>query len=358
MNKSSWVLTLTAGAVVAALAIGGFAYVTSERVEAQSSSSTISWMPAGATVVGHLDFTALMNSPIRDRWEEAVGGEGEDERLEEFRATTGIDPMTDIHRLSFSAVATEDEDGDGSSRRAPTAERWGVAIQGSFDSARLIAKAREESELTVESYQGTQIYVRSEDDDSHDDGDEDDGEHANGDDDHRRHGTTVDAFAFVDDTTVLIGDSAYIREMLDVGAGRSASAAPALDERWGAGSFMEDTFWVAAAPKSGFGGMLPEGANLPPITSLSLAGRLDGELALRARGQAADSVAATKLADVVRGFVALGSLQGGENPDLGEILDSVLIDQIDNEVDVSIRVGYETLERLRKQAENTEALQF
>ena len=54
---------------------------------------------------------------------------------------------------------------------------------------------------------------------------------------------------------------------------------------------------------------------------------------------------------MVRGFVALGSLQKGENPDLGVILDSIQIEQVDNEVAVSLSVPYETLERLSQRAQ-------
>jgi hypothetical protein len=59
----------------------------------------------------------------------------------------------------------------------------------------------------------------------------------------------------------------------------------------------------------------------------------------------------------VRGFVALGSLRQGTNPDIGAILGSIRIDQFDNEVDVSLSVPYETLERLSQQADEAEAEQ-
>ena len=126
------------------------------------------------------------------------------------------------------------------------------------------------------------------------------------------------------------------------------SSASALNQSWGEGTFANDTFWIAAAPENGFNSMLPEGGEIPPIHSLAFSGRLDADIALRARGLAADLESAIKLADVVRGFIALGSLQRGENPDVGAILSSIQIDQFDNEVEVSLRVPYETLERRRR----------
>ncbi len=356
MNRSSWILTLAAGGVALALGVGGLAYFNSERVSAQSTSpsSTMAFIPAGASVVGQVNFSAIVNSPFREKWEEAMASERSNDQLEEFRAATGIDPFQDIERVSFAAVTSTNDGEDGApGRMTERPESWGMAIRGSFDSQRLVAKIQEHTQFRVEDYEGTTIYFQTESPTSPDH-DAHDGE----DDDTHSVPATPSAFAFVDDQTVLIGESAYIKRMLDTAAGRLPSATTALDERWGSGTFMEDTFWIAAAPDSGFGGMIPKSGDIPPIGSVALSGRLDGELALRARGKAADDVAATKLADVVRGFVALGSLQRGENPDLGEVLDSVQIDQFDNEIDVSLQLAYDTLERWADRAKKTEAEKF
>ena len=65
-----------------------------------------------------------------------------------------------------------------------------------------------------------------------------------------------------------------------------------------------------------------------------------------ARGKASDPVAAQKLADVVRGFVALGSMQQQSVPEMQAVLDSILIDVVENKVEISVEVPYETLRRL------------
>jgi len=97
--------------------------------------------------------------------------------------------------------------------------------------------------------------------------------------------------------------------------------------------------------------MLPPGSEIPPIRSVALSGRLEADAALRARGLAANADSALKLAEVVRGFVALGGLHQAGNPDVGAILDSIQIDQYENSVEVSLNVPYETLERLSQRAE-------
>ena len=307
MKKSRWTLTLATGLVVVGLGIGAAAYVASTQVAAQSTalSDTLAYMPATTTVIGHINFTSLMSSPLTEKWEEELERTG----LNDFREMTGLDPFSDLY--------------------------------GAFDAEKLLAKVRENASIETETYASTTIYRVTPHVDT-DSGDADDSSRS------------FPAFAFADLDTLLFGEPEYLKEMLDVGAGRAPSAAASIAERWGKGHFAQDTLWIAASPEQGFGQMIPEGTNIPPIQSFAFSGRLDMELGLRARGRATDSEAATKLPDVVRGFVALGSLQQGENPDLGAILDSIQIEQVDNEVAVSLSVPYETLERLSQRAQ-TEA---
>ena len=342
MKKSRWILTLTAGAVITGLGIGAVAYLGASGVEAQSPGlpATMAWLPADASVVGHVDLTALFASPLRETWEEQIDARESRDELDEFREATGLDPFTDLYRVSFAVVTTDTA--SGAQPGSPSAERWGISIQGAFDSERLIDKLEEVAELEVEDYRGTTIYHPTPREDQ-------DAEQVSV--------SEETAFAFPDNETIVYGDRDYIRQMLDTGHGRAGSAGPALDQSWGEGTFAKDTFWIAAAPENGFSSMLPAGGEIPPIHSLAFSGRLDADIALRARGLAADLESAIKLADVVRGFIALGSLRQRENPDIGAILSSIQIDQFDNEVEVSLTVPYETLERLSQQADETEAEQ-
>jgi hypothetical protein len=65
-----------------------------------------------------------------------------------------------------------------------------------------------------------------------------------------------------------------------------------------------------------------------------------------AKGKASDPAAAKKIADVVRGVIAMGSLQQQSSPEFQAVLDSVQIEVLDNEVQISLVVPYETLRRL------------
>ena len=342
MKKSRWILTLAAGAVVAGLGIGAVAYLGASGVEAQSPGlpATMAWLPADASAIGHVDLTSLFASPLREKWEKQIDAQESRDELDDFREATGLDPFTDLYRASFAVVTTDT--GSGEARgESPSAKSWGISIQGEFDAGTLIDKLEVVADVKVEDYHGTTIYYPTPHDDQ-------DAEHVSV--------SEKTAFAFADSDTIVIGDRNYIRQMLDTGQRRASSAGAALNQSWGEGTFANDTFWIAAAPENGFNSMLPAGGEIPPIHSLAFSGRLDADIALRARGLAADLDSAIKLADVVRGFIALGSLQH-ENPDIGAILNSIQIDQFDNEVDVSLTVPYETLERLSQQADKTEAEQ-
>ena len=326
MKKSRWTLTIAAGAVAAGLGIAAFAYFTSTAVEAQSTGlpGTVEWMPADAGVVGHVDLRSLMESPLRQKWEDAVSNHGTPKGLDEFREATGLDPFQDLYGVSFAVVP-----GGGAEKKGKP-EHWGAAVHGAFDSERILSKIREEVNVETEVHEGTTIYLLTRKEESDDDEAE----------------QPEPALAFPDGGILLIGEPGYVREMIDAGAGRSASAAANLIERWGEGNFALDTFWIAASPEGGLGPIMPQAGEVPPVQSVSLSGRTDTELSLRARGKAADAESATQLADVVRGLVALGAMQRAENPDLGTVLDSIQIEQAENEVQISLSVPYETLESM------------
>jgi hypothetical protein len=105
--------------------------------------------------------------------------------------------------------------------------------------------------------------------------------------------------AFPGPATALFGSPEQVRTMLDVGAGREAAAADGPLGRW----LLSD----------------PE--------------------------------AALKLAEVVRGFVALGSLQHQARPEVRAVLDSMQIEAFENRVEVSLSVPCETIGRLSQAKE-------
>ena len=57
--------------------------------------------------------------------------------------------------------------------------------------------------------------------------------------------------------------------------------------------------------------------------------------------------AATNLADIVRGFVALASLQAGQKPELKDLAQAISVSTEKSQVHVNARFSYELLEALQ-----------
>ena len=331
MKKLGWALTAVTGLVAFGLALAASAHLTRNAVEAQSNrpvlSPTLAFVPETARVVGYLDLGSLSRSPLREKWEEEIQRRGAQSRLDTFRDMTGLDLLTDVEAVSFATeTETSPEDAE------PLPQHWGVALAGRFDGRKVLAKIRERTTAEGETDNGVAVYRLPAGDT----------------------GSGETAVALAGEHELLFGEPAYLRKMIDTAAGRRASAVPALTTEWGEESLAGRTFWIAVSPEKGFGSKVPALANVPPVESLILSGRLEGDVGLEARGKAADEAAANKLVEVVRGFIALGTLQGGRDPELSSIVDSIQVDQAGDEVAISLSVPYETLERLAQKAKRAE----
>src|SRR5688572_17442394 len=80
---------------------------------------------------------------------------------------------------------------------------------------------------------------------------------------------------------------------------------------------------------------------LPALQSLIVTGDLEPMLSVQITGGAADPAGATNLADVVRGFVALASLQAGSNPELKQLASAISVTTNASEVQINARIPYE-----------------
>jgi hypothetical protein len=116
------------------------------------------------------------------------------------------------------------------------------------------------------------------------------------------------------------------------------------------------TFWMvgdqsllsqmpSAVPAPGGGGAAQ--LQLPALKALMVTGELDPVVSVDVTGDAADAAGAGQLADIVRGFVALASLQASQKPELKGLQNAVSVTTDQSSVRVSARVPYELLEALQ-----------
>ncbi len=322
MRKSRWIVIVAAGIVLAGLGLGAMAYISSPRTSAQASvlPEAATWMPSSANFVTHLDLVSIAASPIREEWESLPQRQKALDEVEEFREKTGLDPWNDFEALSVST------------QRSQESQSWGLALIGNLDPERIISAIEEKETIERDAYEGTTLYVFS---------------HGKDEDNHNH------ALAFPNSSTILFGPHEYVRTMLDVGASRAPSAVEGALAGWAEELPLNDAFWCVGSAKDTLGRIMArrsEGSpQIPPIESFAISGNLESDFSMTARGRAADQESAQKLADVVRGFVAFGSLQQQAKPEIQAVLDSVQIQILENTVEVYLAVPYETLRRLAHQ---------
>jgi hypothetical protein len=324
MKKSRLMLALATGVILAGMSTGIFAYLSIPGTNARASQlpEAAAWMPASASFVAYLDVDSLLASPLSDEW---MARQETLEETEKFREATGLDPWNDFRALSISSRMSED------------GKLWGIALSGELDPERLVSVIEEHRRLERSTYQDTTLYTFNNE---------------------TQEGKESHALAFPGPATALFGSPEQVRTMLDVGAGREPAASDGPLGRWLVELPLDETFWCVGSADAGFDRLMlrapSDSPSVPPLQSFAISGQLAADINILARGEAADPEAALKLVDVVRGFVALGSLQHQARPEVGAVLDSIRIESIDNRVEASLSVPYDTIRRLASQSREPE----
>jgi hypothetical protein len=279
-------------------------------------------LPADARFVVGIDVKRFTASPFYQRYASRRGMRPEG--LQELEEKTGLDPARDIDRVVIAGLP-----GD---HRGPGL----VLAQGRFDLAKLGHALDTDGKAASHRVEGVTEYVLNEQ-----------GEHPL-------------AIALLDQGSLLFGPRDRVEAAVASHARgetplRGNAALVGLVEKVRPGS----TFWMVGdqsllarlpigVPAPGAEG----GASmtLPALKSLTVTGDLDPEVSLDVTGEAADEPAAKKLADVVRGFVALASLQAQQKPELQQLASAVSVTTEANRVLVSARLPYALLDALQPKA--------
>jgi hypothetical protein len=95
------------------------------------------------------------------------------------------------------------------------------------------------------------------------------------------------------------------------------------------------------------GGGGSQSVSLPALRGLTVTGDLEPVVALDVVGYAADAKAAQNLADLVRGFVAIVSLQAAQKPELRELASAITVTADGEKVRLGARLPYDLLDALQ-----------
>ena len=282
-------------------------------------------LPADARYVMGFDVKRFAASPFYQRYGSRKGMRPE--ALAELEAKTGLRPERDIDQIVVAGTP-------GARGSVP-----GVAlVTGRFDLYKLGRVLETESKAKGQRIEGVNVY-------SYDEG-----------------GRAASAVAFLDETAILFGQKDRVEAAL---ASRSRSESPlrgnatllALVEKVRPGS----TFWMvgdqsilAGMPTSipapgATGDVAGEGSSisLPQLKSLTVTGDLDPQVSIAVTGEAADEAAAKNLADIVRGFVALASLQAAQKPELQQLASAFSVATEQNRVLLTARIPYAMIDALQ-----------
>jgi hypothetical protein len=284
-------------------------------------------LPADARFVMGVDVKRFTASPFYARYASQRGMQPE--ALRELEEKTGLDPTRDVDHIVVAGTG-----GTG-------AASIGVALAtGRFDLYKLGRTLETEGKVDGYNHDGVTVYAFK------------DGSRSGARD------APALAIAFLDESTLLFGQRARVEAAV---SSRTRGEAPfrqnstllALVEKVRPGS----TFWMVGdqsllaglpatvpAPGSPAGGA---SISLPALRSLSVTGDLDPQVSMAVTGEAADEPAAKNLADVVRGFVAIVSLQAQQKPELQQLASAVTVATQANQVLVSARIPYELLDALQ-----------
>jgi hypothetical protein len=236
---------------------------------------------------------------------------------------TGFNPERDVDQVLIAGRPDQGHEGGV------------VIVRGRFDRYKLSQAIETEGRrVTSKKHEGNPLYVFNE----------------------GQKGASALAFLGHDDDLLVMGSQKSVEAAVSShfqGATplKQNTALTALLERVKPGS----TFWMvgdqsllsqmpSSVPGSGgSGGSL----QLPALKALMVTGELEPLVTLDVTGDAADAAGATQLADIVRGFVALASLQASQKPELKGLQNAISVTTDQASVRLSARVPYEVLEAMQ-----------
>ena len=324
MTRSRVAVLVSSIVVVVGLAAGlGALWLSQARAAVGPMPAEALVLPADSRFVMGFDVKRFTASPFYARFASERGMQPE--ALRELEEKTGLNPARDIDQIVVV--------GSPAAGKGP-----GLAmVFGRFDTYKLGRAMETEGKAVGHNVDGVSVYAFKEED------------------------AQSLAMALLDENHLLFGPRPAVEATVGV---RTRGETPlrqnavllGLVEKVRPGS----TFWMvgdqtllAGMPTSvPAPGASADGAtvSLPALKSLTITGDLDPQVSLSVTGEAADELAAKNLADVVRGFVALMSLQSRQKPELQQLASAVSVATEQNRVLVSARVPYELLDALRAQA--------
>jgi hypothetical protein len=272
-----------------------------EPALAQGGIPELRLVPPNATFIGYADVRAVMASEASEQLSRALGAQDDGRR--EFELQTGINIEQDVDRVVACSIRPGVADTPGVSGL--------ILARGSFDAGRIEALIRGRG-TAVEMRRGLRLFVVERPAPA--------GSSAP---------DTAEpvALTFIEPGLVAFGSADLVRRAIDRATDPASPAtssaivdlARSLEGAhvWAVGRFDELRGQATLPPTIA--------SQLPPITWVTLTGRVEGSVSGVVRAETSSEESAAGLRDAVRGLVALARLQASQEAEFRALLQSVEI---------------------------------
>lgn len=286
----------------------------------------LQFVPRNATLVAYANVRELMTSSLRDKLREALPSKPNGQR--QLESETGINIEKDIDRV----VACMAPPVDGTS---PPPAAGLVLARGRFDQVKIEALMREHG-ARVEEYKGVRLIISPA-------GSAD----STAPQARPRQGDAL-SVAFIEPGLVGLGSALLVRNAIDLKTGGDNVTANeemmALVKSLESGNVWAAGRFDALTSQARLPGGLAE--RLPPMTWFSASGHVNGGLSGVLRAETSDDTSASNLRDVVRGLLALATMQAGSRPEMLAMVQSLQLGGTGTTVTLSFDVPAEVFDSL------------
>ena len=308
-------------AVILMLGVVFYAFTacgSKETATAGSASSVdmLKMLPVDAQGVIFIDFHKAMSIEAAAK---AIKEDDNYQKYQEFIEKTGIDPEKDIY---FIAVAVQEIAGKDEPSGAAV-----VNMKYNKDSLLTLIAEESEKEITPVDYNGVALYSEA--------------------------GKESEVFAFLDDSNVVVGELGGVKSCIDVmqktkeNIYKNEALAGLLDKTnkktllWGAMSIPQEVMEKAASENPMLGDL--KSVNAVTLNFDYASKNITAEIRL----ESGNAESNKKVAGMLNGLKAFGSMAAAEKPEIGELVNSIEITATDEHVKITASIPEDLIEKLK-----------
>ncbi|HWK12469.1 MAG TPA: hypothetical protein VNR64_20570 [Vicinamibacterales bacterium] len=326
-KRTRYFMAGSAAIIVAGLTTGLIAFKLGGPAlfASRSGPAELSYVPVDASVVAFANVREVMDSQLRQQLKQSLPIAAHDEGQKEFEERTGIDIERDIDHVVAAFTGSGPSDHNGL-----------VVARGRFNTTQLETLAREHGGV-VEEYKGKRLVTVTEHRD----------DRAPSSYDVRPpHAMTL---AFLEPDLVGIGSEQAIKTAID--AQLSAHSITSNDEMMELVSQIDagNNAWaVGRFDAIASHARLPQDIQnrMPAIKTFAVMAHVDGGLSGTLRAEARDDQSAENLRQVINGMLALGRMQGQNDPKVAAMMQSLQTSGTGKTVALSFAVPAELFQML------------